>query len=62
MLEFAGDTCASPRYGGVSRAARSTRLDTLSAMKIPKRIKPLVEEGRVDEVVRQLMSGKEATV
>ena len=31
-------------------------------MKIPKRIKPLVEEGRVDEVVRQLTSGKEATV
>ena len=31
-------------------------------MKTPKRIEPLVQEGRVDEVVRQLMSGKEATV
>ncbi|MBC7489993.1 MAG: phosphotransferase [Glaciimonas sp.] len=31
-------------------------------MKTPKRIQPLVEEGLVDEVVRQLMSGKEATV
>ena len=31
-------------------------------MKIPSRIEPLVEEGLVDEVVRQLMSGKEATV
>lgn len=31
-------------------------------MKIPKRIKPLVEEGLVDEVLRQLMSGKEAAV
>lgn len=31
-------------------------------MKIPKRIQPLVEEGLVDTVVRQLMSGKEATV
>ncbi len=31
-------------------------------MKIPKRIAPLVEDGLVDEVVRQLMSGKEATV
>ncbi|MBE0624061.1 MAG: serine protein kinase RIO [Burkholderiales bacterium] len=31
-------------------------------MKTPKRIKPLVEEGLVDEVVRQLMSGKEAEV
>ncbi|MDH5517457.1 MAG: serine protein kinase RIO [Gammaproteobacteria bacterium] len=31
-------------------------------MKIPKRIQPLVEDGLVDEVLRQLMSGKEATV
>ncbi|MDQ9170706.1 PA4780 family RIO1-like protein kinase [Oxalobacteraceae bacterium R-40] len=31
-------------------------------MKIPKRIQPLVEEGLIDTVVRQLMSGKEATV
>ena len=31
-------------------------------MKTPKRIAPLVEDGLVDEVVRQLMSGKEATV
>lgn len=31
-------------------------------MKIPKRIQPLVDEGLVDTVIRQLMSGKEATV
>ena len=31
-------------------------------MKIPKRIQPLVEDGLVDAVIRQLMSGKEATV
>ncbi len=31
-------------------------------MKIPKKIQPLVEEGLIDEVIRQLMSGKEATV
>lgn len=31
-------------------------------MKIPKRIQPLVDGGFVDEVIRQLMSGKEATV
>jgi RIO kinase 1 len=31
-------------------------------MKIPKRIQPLVEEGLIDSVERQLMSGKEATV
>ncbi len=31
-------------------------------MKVPPRLLPLVEEGLIDEVVRQLMSGKEATV
>ena len=31
-------------------------------MKTPKRIQPLIEEGLVDAVLRQLMSGKEATV
>ena len=31
-------------------------------MKIPKRIEPLVQEGLVDEVICQLMSGKEAMV
>jgi RIO kinase 1 len=31
-------------------------------MKIPKRLQPLVEDGAIDAVVRQLMSGKEAMV
>ncbi|MBE0619203.1 MAG: serine protein kinase RIO [Burkholderiales bacterium] len=31
-------------------------------MKTPKRLKPLVDEGLIDEVMRQLMSGKEAEV
>jgi RIO kinase 1 len=31
-------------------------------MKPPKRLKPLIEDGLVDEVLSQLMSGKEATV
>jgi RIO kinase 1 len=31
-------------------------------MKTPKRIQPLVDDGLVDEVISQLMSGKEATV
>ncbi|MCX7162379.1 MAG: PA4780 family RIO1-like protein kinase [Betaproteobacteria bacterium] len=31
-------------------------------MKTPKRLQPLVAEGLIDEVLRQLMSGKEATV
>jgi RIO kinase 1 len=31
-------------------------------MKIPKRLRPLIEDGVIDSVVRQLMSGKEAMV
>ena len=31
-------------------------------MKIPKRIQPLIDDGLVDEVIRSLMSGKEASV
>jgi RIO kinase 1 len=31
-------------------------------MKIPKRLRPLLEEGLIDGVTRQLMSGKEAVV
>ena len=31
-------------------------------MKVPKRIQPLIEDGLVDEVLRPLMSGKEAAV
>jgi RIO kinase 1 len=31
-------------------------------MKIPKRLEPLVEDGLIDEVLRPLMSGKEAAV
>lgn len=34
----------------------------MRAMKFPKRIQPLIDDGLVDEVLRQLMSGKEATV
>jgi len=31
-------------------------------MKTPKRLEPLIEDGLIDEVLSQLMSGKEATV
>ena len=31
-------------------------------MKTPKRLLPLIEDGLIDEVIGQLMSGKEATV
>ena len=34
----------------------------MASVKTPKRIEPLIEEGLVDEVIGQLMSGKEATV
>lgn len=34
----------------------------MAPMKPDKRLKPLIEEGLIDTVVRQLMSGKEATV
>src|SRR3989338_10487109 len=35
---------------------------TMRTMKIPKRLEPLIEDGLIDGVVRQLMSGKEAMV
>lgn len=31
-------------------------------MKVPKRLQPLIDDGLIDEVLSQLMSGKEATV
>ena len=31
-------------------------------MKIPKRLKPLVEDGLIDDVTSRLMSGKEADI
>ena len=31
-------------------------------MKVPKRLQPLVDDGLVDEILSQLMSGKEAQV
>lgn len=31
-------------------------------MKVPKRLQPLIDEGMIDEVIAQLMSGKEAQV
>ena len=31
-------------------------------MKVPKRLRPLIDEGIIDEVLRRLMSGKEADV
>jgi len=40
----------------------SATLAIMLNMKTPKRIQPLIEDGLVDEVIRPLMSGKEAIV
>ena len=50
------------RYADEARSASHDEQGTLGAMKIPKRLRPLLEEGLIDGVVRQLMSGKEAMV
>ena len=44
-----------------SKARRARAADN-PAMKAPKRLQPLIDEGFIDSVVRQLMSGKEANV
>lgn len=49
-------------YNGAVYANRATQDPRLKLMKTPKRIEPLVEAGLVDEVMRPLMSGKEAAV
>jgi RIO kinase 1 len=43
-------------------SARRPASRILGPMKTPKRLQPLVDEGLIDSVVRQLMSGKEALV
>jgi RIO kinase 1 len=50
-----------PRLPPPSRLPRSPPLCG-GRMKTPKRLLPLLEEGLIDEVIGQLMSGKEATV
>jgi RIO kinase 1 len=52
-----------PAAGAVREAVRQSRGEQRgSPLKTPKRLEALVHEGMVDSVVRQLMSGKEATV
>ena len=51
--------CGRRLSGHIVRASRPRRK---APIKTPKRIQPLVEEGLVDEVIGQLMSGKEAVV
>src|SRR5690606_19289079 len=41
---------------------RSAATAQLLSLKIPKRLEPLLEDGLIDAVVRQLTSGKEAMV
>lgn len=48
--------------GPVQPVCWQDRTQSKETMKTPKRIEPLVEDGLVDEVLRPLMSGKEAAV
>lgn len=50
-----------PRSRSLSVAGRLT-VSMKGFMKVPKRLQPLVDDGMVDEVLYQLMSGKEAQV
>ncbi len=52
----------SPHLSSFPRLLRAPPRRRTAYIKTPKRLIPLVEEGLVDEVVRQLMSGKEAIV
>jgi RIO kinase 1 len=45
-----------------SAPARPGGVPHNDGMKAPRRLQPLIEEGLIDSVVRQLMSGKEAAV
>lgn len=49
-------------WPGLSRDIVTGACDTLPAMKTPKQLIPLQEEGLISEVISQLQSGKEATV
>ncbi len=54
----AGDACALP----LTAAGRARAVAYNAPMKPPKRLQSLIEEGLIDTVVLQLMSGKEAAV
>ena len=49
-----------PIFGPAIPSRRPTAYK--APMKVPKRLKPLVDDGLVDEILSQLMSGKEAQV
>ncbi len=49
-------------HGWPLRFPSAPQLGYKNTMKTPKQIQPLVDDGIVDEVIRPLMSGKEATV
>ena len=50
------------KYSNCARHAARGLWRKIPSMKTPPRLQPLVEEGLIDTVVRQLMSGKEAMV
>src|SRR5660397_96700 len=52
----------SAQYSDAGRQQRRPTQCKIPPMKPPARLQSLIEEGLIDTVVRQLMSGKEATV
>ena len=59
---FVGRAYGSGAFAIRARGMHVPRTAADDRMKIPKRLAPLLEEGLIDEVIGQLMSGKEATV
>ena len=57
---------ARPRWHRASDdrrvAATPGRVQAVDVVRVPKRLQPLIDDGVIDSVVRQLMSGKEAMV
>src|SRR6185437_3564341 len=51
-------SCAHPP----KRASRARKTAATETMKVPKGLQPLIDDGVIDEVIRSLKSGKEATV
>src|SRR5690606_6678337 len=55
--------CRDSRYHKAAGCSSTgTKRGNRKGMKVPARLQPLVEDGLVDEVISQLMSGKEAQV
>ena len=62
MLYFFSQCPITPATHPSQGELRGPDLARGDLMKIPKDLQPLVDDGVIDEVVRSLKSGKEATV